>query len=164
MGGREPRGGCKGRLKHQRVNAHREAAQFNGIVSGRPASAWGKAIARTGPPDTTFFISVPRGGLRSAEQRGRETAAERNQFATKAVRIRGRSRPTLQHAGLVHPACTMGSACARAHPGPTAASLETFSPMLIASSVRAVYSILLRRYVIMSAIPGDCSRSTHDGR
>jgi hypothetical protein len=32
-------------------------AQFNGIVSGRPASAWGKAIARTGPPDTTFFIA-----------------------------------------------------------------------------------------------------------
>ena len=33
------------------------AAQFNGMVSGRPASAWGKATARTGPPDTTFFIS-----------------------------------------------------------------------------------------------------------
>jgi hypothetical protein len=47
----------RGRLKHQRVNAHREAAQFNGLVSGRPASAWGKAIARLGPPDTTFFVS-----------------------------------------------------------------------------------------------------------
>jgi hypothetical protein len=43
-------------LKYQRVNAHREAAQFNGIVSGRPASAWGKASALLGPPDTTFFI------------------------------------------------------------------------------------------------------------
>jgi hypothetical protein len=32
------------------------AAQFNGIVSDRPAMAWRKAIARTGPPDTTFFI------------------------------------------------------------------------------------------------------------
>jgi hypothetical protein len=41
------------------VNAHREAAQFNGIVSGRPASAWGKAIALLGPPDTTFFIFAP---------------------------------------------------------------------------------------------------------
>jgi hypothetical protein len=38
------------------VNAHREAAQFNGIVSGRPASARGEAIARIGPPDTTFLI------------------------------------------------------------------------------------------------------------
>jgi hypothetical protein len=56
-GGR--RWGCQGRLKYQRVNAHREAAQFNGIVSGRPASAWEKAIARTGPPDTTFFNSDP---------------------------------------------------------------------------------------------------------
>jgi hypothetical protein len=28
------------------------------MVSGRPASVWGKAIARTGPPDTTFFISA----------------------------------------------------------------------------------------------------------
>src|SRR5208337_3214675 len=53
------RWGCEGRLKHQRVNAHREAAQFNGIVSGRPASAWGKLTARTGPPDTTFFIFQP---------------------------------------------------------------------------------------------------------
>jgi hypothetical protein len=26
------------------------------VVSGMPASAWGKATARTGPPDTTFFI------------------------------------------------------------------------------------------------------------
>jgi len=41
------------------VNAHREAAQFNGIVSGRPASGWGKATARIGPPDTTFFINCP---------------------------------------------------------------------------------------------------------
>ena len=46
----------RGRLKHQRVNAHREAAQFNGVVSGRPTSAWGQAIARLGPPDTTFFV------------------------------------------------------------------------------------------------------------
>jgi hypothetical protein len=45
-------------LKYQRVNAHPEAAQFNGIVSGRPASAWGKTMARLGPPDTTFFISA----------------------------------------------------------------------------------------------------------
>jgi hypothetical protein len=52
---RSPPDGCRGRLKYQRVNAHREAAQFNGIVSGRPASAWGKATARLGPPDTTFF-------------------------------------------------------------------------------------------------------------
>src|SRR5208283_4858877 len=29
---------------------------------------------------------------------GRETTAERNKFATKEVGIRGRSRPTLQHA------------------------------------------------------------------
>jgi hypothetical protein len=29
------------------------------VVSGRPASAWGKAQARTGPPDTAFFISAP---------------------------------------------------------------------------------------------------------
>ncbi len=56
MGGRERLGGCEGRSKHQRVNAHREAAQFNGIVSGGPASACGKAIVRTSPPDTTFFI------------------------------------------------------------------------------------------------------------
>jgi hypothetical protein len=32
---------------------------------------------------------------------GLETLAERNKFATKAVRIRGRSRPTLQHAGVM---------------------------------------------------------------
>jgi len=30
------------------------------VGSGRPASAWGKAIARTGPPDPTFFISGVR--------------------------------------------------------------------------------------------------------
>jgi len=30
------------------------------VVSGRPASAWGQVIARTGPPDTTFFISALR--------------------------------------------------------------------------------------------------------
>ena len=45
------------RSKYQRVNAHREAAQFNGMVSGRPATDCVKATARTGPPDTTFFIS-----------------------------------------------------------------------------------------------------------
>jgi hypothetical protein len=38
------------------VNAHREPAQFNGIVSGRPDSPCARAIARVGPPDTTFFI------------------------------------------------------------------------------------------------------------
>jgi hypothetical protein len=38
------------------------------------------------------------GDPRSAERRGRENAAERFKFATKAVGIRGRSRPTLQHA------------------------------------------------------------------
>jgi len=55
-----PLEGCAGRLKSQRVNAHREAGQCNGMVSGKPASAWGKAIARTGPPDATFFLSAPR--------------------------------------------------------------------------------------------------------
>ena len=48
-----------GRLKYQRESAHREAAQFNGIVSGGPTPAWGKAIARAGPPDTTLFILRP---------------------------------------------------------------------------------------------------------
>jgi len=38
-GPQSPRGECQGRLKYQRVNAHREAAQFNEIVSGRPSSA-----------------------------------------------------------------------------------------------------------------------------
>jgi hypothetical protein len=33
------------------------AAQFNGLVSGRPASACPQAIVRVGPPDTTFLIS-----------------------------------------------------------------------------------------------------------
>ena len=41
---------------------------------------------RSGPPE--------RGG------RGRETLAERNKFATKAIGIKGRSRPTLQSARL----------------------------------------------------------------
>jgi hypothetical protein len=36
---KSPSGEFAGRLKYQRVNAHREAAQFNGIVSGRPAPA-----------------------------------------------------------------------------------------------------------------------------
>ena len=45
-----------GGLKYQRVNAHREAAQFNGMVSGRPATASGTVCAPLGPPDTTFFI------------------------------------------------------------------------------------------------------------
>jgi hypothetical protein len=31
--------------------------QIKKVVSGRPASAWGKATARLGPPDITFFIS-----------------------------------------------------------------------------------------------------------
>ena len=35
-----PRSEPGGRLKYQRESAHREAAQFNGIVSGGPASAW----------------------------------------------------------------------------------------------------------------------------
>src|SRR5208337_2232859 len=35
---------------------------------------------------------------RNAERRGLKTLAERFKFATKAVGIRGRSRPTLQHA------------------------------------------------------------------
>src|SRR5271157_2845699 len=35
---------------------------------------------------------------RNAERRGLKSLAERNKSATKAVGIRGRSRPTLQHA------------------------------------------------------------------
>ncbi|MGA8348899.1 MAG: hypothetical protein WB773_14025, partial [Isosphaeraceae bacterium] len=35
---------------------------------------------------------------RNAERRGLKTLAERNKFATKAVGIRGQSRPILQHA------------------------------------------------------------------
>jgi hypothetical protein len=31
------------------------------VASGGPASAWGKAAARLGPPDTTFFISLHDG-------------------------------------------------------------------------------------------------------
>ena len=38
---REPRRESRRRLKYQRVNAHRDAAQFNGVVSARPARhAW----------------------------------------------------------------------------------------------------------------------------
>ncbi len=43
-------------------------------------------------------VGASPGDLRPAERRGRETFAERNKFATKAVGIRERSRPTLQHA------------------------------------------------------------------
>ena len=56
-GAKSHRAGGGGRRKYQRVNAHREAAQFNGMVSGRPAPASGTACAPLGPPDTTFFIS-----------------------------------------------------------------------------------------------------------
>ena len=51
-----------------------------------------------------YNIGRPNGGVgrpspnETAEWRGRETTAERNKFATKAVAIRGRSTPTLQHA------------------------------------------------------------------
>ncbi len=43
-------------LKYQREDAPRETAQFNGIVSGGPATARDEAMACTGPPDTTLFI------------------------------------------------------------------------------------------------------------
>ena len=56
--GQKGQGGFGRRSKYQRVNAHREAAQFNGVLSGRPASACGEAVALGGPPDRTFFISA----------------------------------------------------------------------------------------------------------
>jgi hypothetical protein len=28
------------------------------MVSGRPATAWGKATVCAGPPDTTFFVRI----------------------------------------------------------------------------------------------------------
>ncbi len=64
------------------------------------------------PAQLTLFSNDPfplpgwrrvTGDPRSGERRGWETAAERNRFATKAVRIRGRSRPTLQHASPMLP-------------------------------------------------------------
>ena len=50
---------------------------------------------RSSPPR-----SAPPGDLRSTERQDLETLDERNKLATKAVRIRGRSRPTLQHSGV----------------------------------------------------------------
>src|SRR5208337_835512 len=82
------------------------------------------------PPRPTVSQS-PTGGAspgdpRSAERRGRETLAERNaewrglkslaernKSATKAVGIKGRSRPTLQHASLALPK-TMKQPCGTA--------------------------------------------------
>ena len=45
------------------------------------------------------FPAIPR-GLEDVHGSGLETLAERNQFATKAAVIRGRSRPILQHASV----------------------------------------------------------------
>jgi hypothetical protein len=61
---------------------------------------WAAAFALS-PITPLPTIGASPGDPRSAEWRGLETAAERNQFATKAVGIRGRSRPTLQHARAI---------------------------------------------------------------
>ncbi len=45
-------------------------------------------------------VSASPGDPRSAQRRGREALAERDKVATRAVGIRGRSRPTSQHATL----------------------------------------------------------------
>src|SRR5208337_311119 len=52
-----------------------------------------------GPPDPPVLCHRRSPSPRPSA-RHLETLAERNQFATKAVGIRGRSRPTLQHATL----------------------------------------------------------------
>ncbi len=51
-------------------------------------------------PYQSQAVGASAGELRSAERRGLETLAKRNEFATTAVGIKGRSRPTLQHASL----------------------------------------------------------------
>src|SRR5271157_4798556 len=74
--------------------------------SARHLETYGRANGGVWGPSPNE--SVERRGLetlaeRNAEWRGLETLAQRNKFATKAVGIRGRSRPTLQHATLTLP-------------------------------------------------------------
>ncbi len=75
------------------------------IVPSRRPSDGDSRLVRARSPDPPVLCDrrlrpagASPGDPRSAERRGRENAAERFKFATKAVGIRGRSRPTLQHA------------------------------------------------------------------
>ena len=67
-----------------------------------------RRLVGAGSPEPPVLCDrSPRPSARHLQTHGRpngsglETLAERNKFATKAVRIRGRSRPTLQHAGVM---------------------------------------------------------------
>ena len=60
------------------------------VVSGRPALACGRATARTGPPDTTFFISRPDEpgpppSFRSGRRVGERSSAPRRESSAEPL-------------------------------------------------------------------------------
>ena len=97
-----------------RVTSSRaHAAQFNGLVSDRPALAWKMAMACVGPPDTTFFI-LPyphdrallraRGG--GCRGRGPQNPDPRGDVEKPTMRITPRHHSALD-----------GGRCSRSHKG-----------------------------------------------